>query len=71
MRLNSAVAEVPVKFQSDLKSQSRIYRLRDFARSCGKTPVRLVNRGPGCLTIDEKIGHQGNIPTGVRHGDML
>ena len=29
-----------------------ISRLRDFTRSCGKTSVRLVNRGPGNIFIE-------------------
>ena len=29
------------------KVQPRISQLRDFSRCCGKTSVRLVNRGPG------------------------
>ena len=33
-------------FKTIGKVQIRISRLRDFARSCGKTSVRLVNRGP-------------------------
>ena len=35
------------KFQSDWESLTRISRLGFFTRSCGKTSVRLVNRGPG------------------------
>ena len=46
-RLGNAAAGVPVKFQSDWKSQTRISGLRVFARSCGKTSVCLIlNWGP-------------------------
>ena len=34
-------------FRAIGKVQTRISRLRDLARSCGKTSYRLVNRGPG------------------------
>ena len=44
--LTSGAAEIPVKFKSDWKSPTRIIRLRDFTRSCGKTSVCIVNRGP-------------------------
>ena len=43
--LGSGAVNVLVKFQSDWKSLNPISWLRDFARSCGKTLVRLVNRG--------------------------
>ena len=46
--LGSAAAEDAAKFQSDWKSLSMNPRLQDFTRSCGKTSVRLVNRGPWC-----------------------
>ena len=36
-----------VNFRAIGKVQTRISRLRDFTRSCGKTSYRLVNRGPG------------------------
>ena len=45
-QLDCAAAEGPVEFRSDYKSQTRISRLWDFTRSCGKTSVRLVNKGP-------------------------
>ena len=48
----SPAAEVPSKFQSHWKSLKPISRLRDFARSCGKTSVRLLNRSPG-----SELGH--------------
>ena len=47
--LGSAAAEMSVKFQSDWKSSIRISWLRVFARSCGKTSYRLMNRCPGWL----------------------
>ena len=34
-------------FRAIGKVQTRISRLRDFTRSCGKTSYRLVNRDPG------------------------
>ena len=34
-------------FRAIRKVLTRISRLRDFTRSCGKTSYRLVNRGPG------------------------
>ena len=37
------------------KVSPRILRLRDFARSCGKTTVRLVNRVPGYFLMLCKI----------------
>ena len=42
--LDSAAAEVPVKFQSDCISLFPISRLWDFARSYGKTSAYLLNR---------------------------
>ena len=36
-----------LNFRAIGKVQTRISRLRDFTRSCGKTSYRLVNRGPG------------------------
>ena len=36
-----------LNFRAIGKVQTRISRLRHFARSCGKTSHRLVNRGPG------------------------
>ena len=36
-----------LNFKAIGKVQTRISRLRDFTRSCGKTSYRLVNRGPG------------------------
>ena len=50
----NAAAEVPVNCQCDLKSL-KANRLRDFARSCGKTSVRLVKRGPGMFSQVEGI----------------
>ena len=35
-----------LNFRAIGKVQTRISRLRDFTRSCGKTSYRLVNRGP-------------------------
>ena len=35
-----------LNFRAILKVKTRISRLRDFTRSCGKTSYRLVNRGP-------------------------
>ena len=45
----SATAEMPCKFRAIAKVQTRISRLRDFPRSCGKTSYRLVNRNHGNL----------------------
>ena len=39
-----------LNFRAIGKVQTRISRLRDFTRSCGKTSYRLVNRGPDGLT---------------------
>ena len=50
--LGSAAAEVPVKFQSDWQSLNPNlvgFFFRDFTRSCSKTSVGLVNKGPGPL----------------------
>ena len=44
--LDSVVAEVSVKFQSDTKSINWISWLQDFTRFCSKTSYRLVNIGP-------------------------
>ena len=41
--LGSSAADVGVKFHSDWKTQTR---LRDFARSCGRTSARLVDNVP-------------------------
>ena len=41
-----------LNFRAIGKVQTRISRLRDFTRSCGKTSYRLVNRGPVW-----KLGH--------------
>ena len=48
--LGSAAADMPVKLQSDWKSINS-NRLQDFKRSCDKTSVCSVNRGPAvkCL----------------------
>ena len=40
-----------LNFKAFGKVQTRILRLRDFTRSCGKTSYRLVNRGPGHWSI--------------------
>ena len=45
--LGSAAAEVPVKFRAIRKANPEILQLREFTGSCGKTPVRLVNRDHG------------------------
>ena len=39
-------------FRAIGKVQTRISRLRDFARSCGKTSYSLVNRGPGWVSLN-------------------
>ena len=45
--LGSDAADEPVKFQSDWESLSNLAAsTEDFTRSCGKTSIRLVNRGP-------------------------
>ena len=45
-------------FRAIEKVQSRISRLRDFTRSCGKTSHRLVNRGPAVYCLLEHFeGH--------------
>ena len=44
--LGNAATEVPVKFESNCKSRNpNLAASRDFTKSGGKTPVRLVNRG--------------------------
>ena len=51
--IGSSAADMPVKFQSDINTQSR-----DFTRSWGKTSVRLGNRDPGvgllCLHCEDR-----------------
>ena len=42
----TSAAALP-NFRAIVKVQTRISRLRDFTRSCGKTSYRLLNRGPG------------------------
>ena len=39
-------------FRAIGKVQTRISRLRDFTRSCGKTSYRLMNRGPDLYNSD-------------------
>ena len=43
-----------LNFRAIGKVQTRISRLRDFTRSCGKTSYRLVNRGPGLFSQQKK-----------------
>ena len=51
--LDSAAAELPVKFPSDWKSLNpNLAPLRLCVRFCGKMYVRLVNRGTGIDTND-------------------
>ena len=45
LKFDRHLGSAAVKFQSRRKSLNP--RLRDFTRSCGKTPYRFVNRGPG------------------------
>ena len=49
--LGSAIAEVPVKFQSDWKGSKRISRFGGFTRFCGNTSVCLVNKGPKSMRL--------------------
>ena len=70
-RIASAAAEVPVKFQCDWKSPNRILRLRDFMRSCGKTSVRLVHRGPEGQSTSDSTRQSQQILNNVQHLGML
>ena len=45
--LKGVSAALPPNFRAIEKAKTRISQLRDFSRSCGKTSVRLLNRGPG------------------------
>ena len=62
--LGGATVEVPIQFWGDWKS--RISRLRYFTTSCGKTCVRLVNRGTGVWFEIRRNNHIHN-PSEIQH----
>ena len=57
--LESTAAEVLVKFQSDRKGLNPNLAASSFTRSYGKTPCRLMDRGPGCglipILVDARV----------------
>ena len=61
-----------LNFRAIGKVRTRISRLRDFTRSCGKTSYCLVNRGPGwdCLSVmsPRRCLHCSELSACVCHG---
>ena len=49
------LSRCPSNFRAIWKVWTRILRLRDFTRSCGKTPVRSVNRSPEVRHLESRI----------------
>ena len=59
----AALARYQPNFRATGKVSTRISRLRDFTRSCGKTSYRLVNRGPELCRHMTSLGHNELIST--------